>query len=152
MDIVIETATANLLDELCEIEKQSFTSEAFTRQQILYLLKENNSIGLVAKMKNKTAGFLIGKMYLEKRKTFGHLLTLDVAPTYRRMGIAQTLLERFEEILGRNGAVECSLEVRESNSAAISLYSKLGYERMKRLHGYYGNAHGIYMRKKLKSG
>ena len=149
MDPIIETASINLVDELCEIEKQSFTAEAFTKKQIRYVLGEYNSIGLVAKLNGKIAGFLIGEIDVKNGKISGHLLTLDVAPTYRRMGIAQRLLERLEELLKQKNAIECCLEVRENNAAATNLYLKLGYKRVERLQSCYGNANGLYMRKSL---
>lgn len=34
-------------------------------------------------------------------------------------------------------AAECYLEVRISNISAIKLYEKLGFEKVKRNHGYY---------------
>ena len=44
---------------------------------------------------------------------------------------------------------ECCLEVREENTAALNLYSKLGYKTIGRLEKYYGTAHGLYLRKIL---
>ena len=42
MEIKIETAAIKLLDKLYEIEKQSFQKEAFSKQQIAYLLTSSN--------------------------------------------------------------------------------------------------------------
>src|SRR3989337_1213161 len=149
MELIIETATLKLLDELYEIEKQSFTREAFTKREIACLLGDYNAIGLVARVSGEIAGFLIGSIEVEKGRMFGHILTLDVAPSYRRIGIAKKLLDELEMLLRQKGAVECRLEVREGNAAAINLYLKLGYRRMGKLEKYYGDAHGLYLRKTL---
>jgi len=151
MEITIETATIGLLDDFYEIEKQSFTREVFTKGEIAYLLRDYNAIGLAARVNGKIAGFLIGRIDIEKGKTFGHILTLDVAPSYRRLGIARKLILELETLLKQKGAVESRLEVREDNTAAINLYLKFGYRKMGRLEKYYGNAHGLYLLKNLSA-
>ena len=151
MELTIETATINLLDELCEIEKQSFTREAFSKREIACLLEDYNAIGLAARVNGEIAGFLIARIDIEKGKMFSHILTLDVAPSHRRRGIARKLLEELETLLRQKGVVECRLEVREDNAAAINLYLKLGYRKMGRLEKYYGDAHGLYLQKPLST-
>ena len=149
MKLTIETASIKLLDELYKIEKQSFTREAFTKREIACMLEDYNAIGLVARVNGEIAGFLIARIDVEKGRTFGHILTLDVTPSHRRMGIARKLLYELETLLRRRVVGECRLEVREGNAVAISLYLKLGYRRMGRLEKYYGDAHGLYLRKTL---
>ena len=151
MKLSIETATIKLLDELYEIEKQSFTHEAFTKREIGFLLSDYNAIGLAARVDDEIAGFLIATISLEKGKIFGHILTLDVAPSHRRRGIARKLLEELETLMRQKGIVECRLEVREGNEAAINLYLKLGYTKISRLERYYGDAHGFYLQKILNA-
>ena len=140
MQLTIETATTKILDELYAIEKQSFTREAFSKREIAFMLEDYNSIGLVAR---------VNRIDIERGRLFGHILTLDVAPRYRHMGVARKLLEELDNLLKQKGAVECRLEVREDNVAAINLYLKLGYQRLGMLKNYYGNAHGLYLRKTL---
>jgi ribosomal protein S18 acetylase RimI-like enzyme len=149
MELTIETASIKLLDELYEIEKQSFTREAFTKREIAGLLGDYNAIGLAARVNGEIAGFLIAAIDMEKGKMLSHILTLDVAPSHRRMGVARKLLEELETLLRQKGVVECRLEVKEGNAAAINLYLKLGYRKMGRLEKYYGNAHGLYLQKTL---
>ena len=149
MQLTIETATTKILDELYAIEKQSFTREAFSKREIAFMLEDYNGIGLVARVNREIAGFLIARIDIGRGRLFGHILTLDVAPRYRRMGVARKLLEELDKLLKQKGAVECRLEVREDNVAAINLYLKLGYQRLGMLKNYYGNAHGLYLRKTL---
>jgi ribosomal-protein-alanine N-acetyltransferase len=149
MQLTIETATTNLLDTLYEIEKQSFTQEAFSKREIAYMLEDYSSLALVAKTNGVIAGFIIARVDIERGRTFGHILTLDVAPQFQRRGVARRLLGELETLLSRKEAVECRLEVREDNVAAINLYKKQGYQTMGRLRNYYGSAHGLYLRKNL---
>jgi [ribosomal protein S18]-alanine N-acetyltransferase len=151
MNVKIETATIELLEKLYEIEKQSFQNEAFSKRQIGCLLKDFNSITLVARVSDEIVAFAIGRIEHEARKVYGHVFTLETVPSYRRKGIAQELLKALEKMFVERGAVESRLEVREDNLFALSLYQKLGYKQVKRIVGYYGNAPGLHFKKKLDS-
>lgn len=150
MEITIEDLSVRMLDKLYEIEKQCFEKEAFTKQQIAYLVGDYNSIGLAARADSEIVGFAIARVDIRRNMRFGHILTVDVVPAYRRKGIARKLLTQIENILKQKGASECRLEVRENNTAALSLYEKLGYKKVGKLERYYGDAHGLYLRKILQ--
>jgi ribosomal-protein-alanine acetyltransferase len=149
MEIKIEDTSIRLLDELYEIEKQCFKQEAFSKQQIGYLLTDYNSVGLAARVDGKMAGFAIARVDVGRHVPLGHILTVDVLPAYRRKGIAQKLLHEIEAIFRAKGIKECRLEVREDNLAALSLYQKLGYEKVGKLERYYSDAHGLFLKKTL---
>jgi ribosomal protein S18 acetylase RimI-like enzyme len=149
MDVRIQTATPKLLDKLYDIEKLSFQHEAFSKREIGYLLRDYNSISLVARADGNIVAFAIGRMEQEGGTLFGHIFTLETLPSHRRIGIAKKLLNELETLFAERGAVESRLEVREDNAAAISLYEKLGYKRVGRLEGYYGKAPGLYLKKDL---
>jgi ribosomal-protein-alanine acetyltransferase len=149
MEIKVEDASVKFLDKFYEIEKQCFQREAFTKQQIAYLLTEYNAIGLAARVNSEIAGFAIARVDIGRNASFGHILTVDIAPAYRRKGIAQKLLHEIETIFREKGIKECRLEVREDNVAALNLYQKLGYKKVGKLEKYYGKAHGLYLQKIL---
>ena len=149
MEISVEDASVRFLDELYEIEKQSFKEEAFSKRQIAYLLADYNAISIVARVEGKISGFVIGRIDLVWGRPVGHIMTLDVAPTLRRRGVATRLMLETEKILRQKGIRECFLEVRENNVAALGLYTKLGYCRVSDLEHYYGREHGLYLRKTL---
>jgi len=137
------------IDRLCEIEKGCFVEEAFTKRQISQLLTDYNSIGLAASENGKIVGFIIGMIYLDRKAVTGHILTIDVSLDHRRKGVGQMLLQEMESIFAQKGVQACLLEVRENNTAALNLYRKLGYKQTGKLENYYGNAHGICLRKTL---
>jgi ribosomal protein S18 acetylase RimI-like enzyme len=120
MDVKIVTATTKLLDKLYEIEKQSFQREAFSKRDIGYLLRDYNSISLAGQVEGEVVAFVIGRMEMEGGTLFGHIFTLETLPAHRRTGIAKKLL-----------------------------YQKLGYKQVSLLEGYYGIAHGLYLKKDL---
>lgn len=147
--ITIEDASIRMLDDFYKIEQQCFREEAFSKQQISYLLLDYNTVNLVARIGGELAGFIIARIDLVRNHSFGHIMTIDVAPSCRRMGVGQRLMEETEVIFKQKGAEEIRLEVREGNVAAIALYEKLGYKRISRLANYYGEAHGFALRKVL---
>jgi ribosomal-protein-alanine acetyltransferase len=149
MAVTVEDLSIRDLDRLHEIEKQCFTDEAFTKEQIVQLLKDYNSIGLVARSGGKVIGFVLGTMYVDRNAIHGHILTIDVSPDYRRRRIGQALLKEIESIFRQKGVKTSRLEVREDNAAAIHLYTRLGYKEKGRLGNYYGKTHGIYFEKVL---
>ncbi len=149
MDVIIEDANIRLLGELNEIEKLCFREEAFSKQQICYLLEDYNAISLVARMNREIAGFIIGRIDLIRNQPVGHIMTIDVAPNFRRKGIAKKLMLEAEVIFKTKGVKECRLEVRENNIEALGLYFNLGYEKVSFLEHYYGEVHGFYLRKVL---
>jgi ribosomal-protein-alanine N-acetyltransferase len=149
MTLSIETAATCNLNKLCEIEKECFQSEAFTKQQIASLLKDYNSISLIATMDNQIVGFIIGSVYYERNSLTGHILTIDVLPVHRRKGIATRLLSKMERLFEEKNVKVCRLEVREDNLSALELYRKFGYDEIGKLKNYYGSAHGIHLRKVL---
>jgi ribosomal-protein-alanine acetyltransferase len=150
MDIKIEDLSISQLSRLYEIEKQCFEKEAFTKQQLAYLLTDYSAIGLAAKVDGEVAGFTIAKVDFKRNERFGHILTVDVTPVYRRKGVAQKLLHKVEALLRERGIKECRLEVREDNVAALKLYQKTGYKRVGILEKYYGDRHGLYLKKSLQ--
>lgn len=149
MEIKIETASIRQLETLVMIEATCFDQEAFTKQQIAYLLTDYNAITLIAKVDSETAGFIIAEIETEKDHQNGHIITINVLPSYRRMGIGTKMLLEIETILKQKRITECHLEAREDNLAAQALYQKRGYLKIRRLDNYYGNKHGLYFRKIL---
>ena len=149
MSVTIEDASIRHLDRLYEIEIECFEREAFTKQQIAHLLTDYNSVSLVAKVNGEIVGFIIGMIYLERNSLTAHILTIDVSLIRRRKGTAQKLLLEIEKIFTEKGVKACRLEVREDNIAALRLYQKFGYKKVAKLKNYYGNAHGIYLKKDL---
>lgn len=67
----------------------------------------------------------------------GYIANLAVHPDYRRRGVASALLERLEALAAQRGLAFWSLEVRESNAAAIRLYTRHGYAVTGRRPGFY---------------
>jgi len=147
MELKIETATIKQLDELFKIEEDCFDQEAFTKQQIAYLLSDFNTIALIAKSTNDIAGFVIAQIEVEENTEYGHIVTINVAPSFRRKGVATKLLQEIVSFLKQRSITQIRLEVREDNNPALKLYNKLDYKIQGRLDRYYGKKNGIYLKK-----
>ncbi len=69
----------------------------------------------------------------------GEITNVAVHPDYRRKGIASSLVGNLIRICEINKLLYLNLEVRESNCKAISLYNKLGFEKVGIRKNYYKN-------------
>lgn len=149
MSVAIQEASIKHLDKLYEIETECFEEEAFTKEQIAYLLTDSNSINFVAKVNGEMVGFIIGKAYTNRKPAVGRILTIDVSPEHRRKGIGLRLLQKVERVFRNEGVEVCYLEAREDNIAALNLYQMHGYKMVRKLKNYYGTAHGVRLIKPL---
>ncbi|ARV59368.1 ribosomal-protein-alanine N-acetyltransferase [Nostocales cyanobacterium HT-58-2] len=66
-----------------------------------------------------------------------HITILAVHPQYQRQGFGQVLLYSVLKTACDRGLERATLEVRASNSAAISLYKKFGFQIAGRRRRYY---------------
>ena len=152
MSITVQHASLKDIKTLHEIEKECFTHEAFSKEQIAYFLEASNAVSLVAHVDGETAGFILGLIEQYGKSWVGHIYTIDVAPKYRRIGVGLKLLEEIEKDFTKKGAEACLLEVRINNIAARKLYQKHGYKELGKLNNYYAKGiHGIQLKKELKT-
>ncbi|MEM2147928.1 MAG: ribosomal protein S18-alanine N-acetyltransferase [Candidatus Bathyarchaeia archaeon] len=75
----------------------------------------------------------------------GHVVSIAVMPEHRRKGIGKALVTRAMEGMRLYNAKQCFLEVRLTNTPAISLYEKLGFKVTKTIHGYYSDGEDAYV-------
>jgi ribosomal-protein-alanine N-acetyltransferase len=89
----------------------------------------------VVEADGSVCGFLVARTVADQ----GEILNLAVDPAARRAGNASALLHRGVAEFRRRGITDVFLEVRESNSAAISFYESRGFVRTGLRPGYYQN-------------
>lgn len=68
-----------------------------------------------------------------------HITNLAVDPDYRHRKIATGLLSKIIEASGERKIKSLTLEVREKNASAISLYKRFGFTVEGRRRGYYSD-------------
>jgi ribosomal-protein-alanine N-acetyltransferase len=69
----------------------------------------------------------------------GHLTTITTHPDWRRRGVATALLADLVVSARERGCVNLTLEVRETNRAAIALYARFGFVPAGRRKNYYSS-------------
>lgn len=145
----IRHAEISDLDQLHEIERNSFLDESFSKQQIESLIKSDDSAVLVLEDEGKILGLVIGVRHLHKDSISGRVYSLNIREGSRGRGFGKLLMSALEKELIKLGVRHCYLEVKKSNERARKLYAKLGYEEIATLKNYYGKEDGIKMRKGL---
>merc|ERR1719482_1728777 len=106
-------------------------------------------------MNNKIVGYVLAKMEDESDELHGHITSLAVLRSHRRMGIAARLMRASMKAMEETFNAEfVSLHVRYTNRAAFTLYSQtLGFEINDIEKGYYADKEDAYdMRKMLTAG
>lgn len=83
-------------------------------------------------------GYNLGKAEGKGNLWHGHVSAVTVAPSYRRIGLAKTLMDDFENIcVDTYNAYFVDLFVRKSNHLAQTMYENFGYSTYRRVIGYY---------------
>ena len=76
----------------------------------------------------------------------GHIISIAVLPEHRNKGVGHTLVEEALKAMSTHYDAESFyLEVRASNSGAVSLYRKLGFEVERTIRGYYSDGESAYI-------
>ena len=119
---------------LAEIERRCFT-DPWSQSGIRETIQYETAIALLVELGGVVTGYLMVRISGEE----GEILNLAVLPEHRRRGIARELLERGFAALTAAGVREAYLEVRESNQAALTLYSAKGFRIVGMRPHYYGS-------------
>ena len=84
-------------------------------------------------------GFACATLLRDGQENRAGLDTLAVLPSARRQGIGAALLAAVLAWAATRGARHLSLEVRQSNAAALGLYARFGFRPEGRRRGYYAD-------------
>lgn len=136
-NIKIEKAQPGDLNEVLELEKQCFLSDAFFRHQFYYFIHKSKSKFVVVRNHEKIIAYLIIQIRKNSRKY--RIYSLAIAPEARGHGIGKKLLNYTERLARKNNIQKITLEVSEKNETAINLYKKQGFQIEKTRVGYYAD-------------
>lgn len=133
---MIRPATAIDLPVLVSLDKEYFPYSPWPIEQFRAELTGKTRKFLVA----EEAGQIIGYAgaFLPSVGGEADIMTVAVAPEFRRKGIATSFIKELEEWAKSRGADSMMLEVITTNKSAISLYEKLGYQKLNIRKNYYG--------------
>lgn len=125
------------LPYVLEIENLSFPNpwHEMTFKGEIYNGPISSAFVIVHKLQRKVIGYII-LWHIKKQVQINNIA---VHPKFRRLGIAEAVLKLVLNQIRMEGARFVTLEVRPSNFAARSLYSKLGFEVLGLRENYYHN-------------
>lgn len=118
------------ITQVCQIEKECFSNpwrEADLRKQLLLA----TSHFLVAEIDGKAVGYMGLQIFAKE----GYVTNVAVLPAFRKQGVARALIEAQL----KHDMDFITLEVRQSNTPAIHLYAKMGFEKVGIRPDFYSN-------------
>jgi ribosomal-protein-alanine N-acetyltransferase len=123
------------LDQIDRIERDSYPTP-WSRSMFAGELAKSSSITLGAfetEMGDRLVGYLVVSRYVDA----WHIMNVAVDPEYRRRGIATRLLDALFATTAGDARRGYTLEVRISNTTAIALYERLGFQATGVRRSYY---------------
>jgi len=115
-----------------EIERKSFT-DPWSKLSFQQSLLDPSCLFLVAEDRGKVVGYALAWVVLGEL----HIGNLAVRPERRREGIGRGLLAEIVNQGVERGCKLVSLELRESNQIALSLYTQEGFKLIGVRRNYY---------------
>ena len=130
-EFVIRKMTAADIRQVAAIEKELFT-QPWSEQAFADELNNSTASIVVAQAGEEVVGFadmreIAGECYINN---------VGVRATQRRKGIGRALMQALENSATDKAEV-ITLEVRQSNEAAIRLYKSMGYRKVGTRKGFY---------------
>jgi [ribosomal protein S18]-alanine N-acetyltransferase len=133
MNVELRRLESEDLAEVEAIERESYPTP-WSRSMFDAELRKPSSLALGAFTED---GVLVGYAFVSRYVDAWHVMNVAVAHTYRRRGIAVALLERLFNVTATDPRRGYTLEVRVSNTGAIALYERLGFEARGVRRAYY---------------
>ncbi|WP_238375068.1 ribosomal protein S18-alanine N-acetyltransferase [Vulcanisaeta thermophila] len=131
------------LKTVINLEKAIFRpSEQYTLGFITWLCRSCTKYSFIAYVDGEPVGYIISCIEGMSR---GHVISVGVLSEFRRRGIGKALMIRSICSMVSDGVDHVILEVRVSNTPAITLYRGLGFIEEGVLRGYYSDGEDAYL-------
>jgi ribosomal-protein-alanine N-acetyltransferase len=130
----IREMTLEDLPEILRMERELF-SDPWPELAFMDDIEAKFSYPLVAQIDNEIAGYAI--LWIGAKE--GHLTNIAVDKKYQRKSVAKKLLSYILRFAQENNLRKILLEVRPSNTAAVTLYESYGFENLAIQRSYYKN-------------
>lgn len=120
------------MDQVAGLEKICF-SDPWSKETFMEELELKLAIPLVVKLEDKVVGYTC-LWHLDDQL---EVANFAVSPDHRKKGVGEELMKKILiEAKGR-GCKSIVLSVRESNQAAVNLYTKFGFVEVGKRKKYY---------------
>lgn len=126
--------TADHVSQVAGLEKICF-SDPWSEKSVASELTNPLSLWLVALEGERVAGYVGSQSVMGE----SDMMNVAVHPDFRRQGVGELLVKELIAALAQKENTCLTLEVRASNSPAISLYEKLGFAQVGLRKNYYRN-------------
>ena len=126
--------TEDHVPQIAELEKLCF-NDPWSVNSIASELNNRLSLWLVAVEDDCVIGYVGSQTVLGETD----MMNIAIHPDYRKQGIGAALISELIAQLSKRNSHSLMLEVRASNTNAISLYQKLGFTEVGRRRNYYRN-------------
>ena len=126
--------TADHLDGVEALEKSCF-SHPWLRQSLESELENEQSLFYAAVGDGRVVGYIGMSFVLDE----GHIYNVAVDEDHRKKGIGSALIRTLVTYCKKEGFAFLTLEVRESNTAARSLYQHFGFIKVGERKNYYSD-------------
>ncbi|MDZ7628857.1 MAG: N-acetyltransferase [Parvularculaceae bacterium] len=144
--VAIRAARLTDVPSIEAIEARSFDADRFSRATLKRLIRARTAAVLVAAVEKRAVGYVA--VLFRKGTRVARLYSLAVEPEARGQGVAPALIDAASRTARRRGADRLRLEVRASNTKALSLYERSGFTFLERSPGYYHDGEDAIRRQK----
>ncbi|MBI5409947.1 MAG: ribosomal protein S18-alanine N-acetyltransferase [Nitrospirae bacterium] len=135
--IIIREMSSGDLPEVHALEDQCY-STPWSINSFKHELQNKDAILKAAVLNHHIIGYVCVRTILDMT----HLLNLAVSPEFRRKGVgSMLLLEVIKDLKRLKPGIKLTLEVRQSNTAAVKLYEGFGFKATGKRTGYYQKPH-----------
>eukprot|EP01017_Pseudomicrothorax_dubius_P002296 TRINITY_DN10015_c0_g3_i3.p1 TRINITY_DN10015_c0_g3~~TRINITY_DN10015_c0_g3_i3.p1 ORF type:complete len:240 (+),score=74.85 TRINITY_DN10015_c0_g3_i3:73-720(+) len=152
--VFIRRATIGDLNQMKHCNLWCLPENYSYKYYLYHYLSWSPLLQVAENQEGKIVGYVLAKMDDENETPddiHGHITSVSVLRSYRKLGLALKLMNNTHREMDQVFLSHyCSLHVRVSNRAALSLYEgRLGYERHEVEKAYYGDAEDAYSMRKF---
>ena len=128
----IKKLTIDYAEQIYSISKEQFKEESWSLEQIISSLKTQTTVCVGVVAEDKLVCYAIAQNSLDDI----NLLLIATLESQKQKGYAKQLLGYLEN-MAKTESKTFSLEVKNTNTAAISLYQKFGFKTLHTRKKYY---------------
>lgn len=130
----IDRMTENQLESVADLEQQCF-SHPWSLKSLEEELNNETSLFFTAVENDAVVGYIGMSVVVDE----GYIFNVAVDKDFRKKGIGSALVETLVTYAKKNNLCFLTLEVRESNENARSLYEKFGFIKVGERKNYYSS-------------
>lgn len=133
--LIPRLATLDDVAHLLEIENEVFSGDRLSAKRFRYFIKSELSELWCLEENQQLLGYAL--VLFHRGTSLARLYSLAVASKARGRKLGQLLLEHAEQYAIKRHVLFMRLEVRQDNQAALHLYERSGYQKLRVLSHYY---------------